>query len=300
MFTTNRKGKSNDMAQDDEYQQKQYNNLVMVPEHGAFFQRWKADSERMRATGKFIPDLKYGAATDEKLDLFQAAECDNGPLLVFIHGGWWRRHVKEDFSFIASAYTQMGINVAITDYTLAPAASVEEITKQQIRALAWLYRNSSRYGIDPERIVVAGHSAGGQLAAMLLATCWPDVSEELPENLLKGAVLMSGLYDLLPLCEVDFLNVDLMLTPENVGSISPAKLAQKNIAPFITALGAEESDAFHHQTRLIEAHWQSQLHASLDLPGVHHFSICDDLATPGRPLFEAAVALIKGLDQKST
>ncbi|RZI41201.1 alpha/beta hydrolase [Herbaspirillum sp. HC18] len=277
-----------------EYYNQQYNARAMIPDHPYVFTRWMKDSAQVRRSQAALFDIAYGEASGERLDFFPTNRS-GAPLLVFIHGGWWRSLDKSDFSFIAPAYTRAGFNVALTNYTLAPEASIAEIVMQQLRALAWLYRNSERYDFDPGRIMVAGHSAGAHLAAMMMAAVWPVFGADLPADLVKGGILLSGIYDLDPVQHAEFVNVDLKLKPEDVASLSPSAMPQAHAAPFLTAFGGLESDEFKRQTRLIAQHWQSSHTGDIPLPDANHLTICDAFATQGHPLYEASHALLAGL-----
>jgi arylformamidase len=276
----------NSAVRTPDYYNTQFNARAMVPDHPWIFTRWKKDSANIRRTVAGLFDLPYGETEGERLDFFPASRSD-APLVVFIHGGWWRSLDKSDFSFIAPSFTRAGINVAITNYTLAPAATLEEITMQQVRALAWLYRHAEQYDFDRTRIIVGGHSAGGHLSAMLMTAIWPAISHDLPLDLVKGGYLMSGVYDLEPVRLADFVNADLKLTPERVGPLSPARMPQSHATPFITTVGGLESEEFKRQTSLIGAAWKDSLVADIPAPAENHMTICDALATPGHALHEA-------------
>ncbi len=282
--------KNPDTRSNDYYNQ-QYNARAMIADHPYIFTRWQQDSIRVRRTTPGLFDLCYGDAPAERLDLFPANRA-GAPLLVFIHGGWWRSLDKSDFSFVAPAFTRAGINVALPNYTLVPNASIEDIVVQQLRALTWLYRNAEHYDIDRERIVVAGHSAGAHLTAMLLAAAWPVYANDLPRDLVKGGVMLSGLYDLAPVQQADFVNIDLKLTPERIARLSPAALPQSHSAPFITAVGGMESDEFKRQNALIGEQWKVNHIRDIPLPDANHLTICDAFASPGHPLFDATRDLV--------
>ena len=274
-----------------DYYGAQYNARAGIPDHAQIFERWARQSAKVRAEHPAQLDLVYGENAGERLDFFPAAQ-PGGPLLVFIHGGWWRSLDKSDFAFIAPAFTARGINVALTNYTLAPAAAIEDITLQQVGALAWLYRQARALGADPDRIIVSGHSAGGHLAAMLMAADWAAYAEDLPIDLIKGGLVFSGLYDLEPVQHAAFVNGDLGLTPERVGPLSPARMTQSHPTPFITAVGGLESEEFKRQNQLLQDTWRGSHLRDVALPEANHLTICDRLGSPGAPLFEAAIALI--------
>ena len=192
-------------------------------------------------------------------------------------------------------YRQAGFNVALTNYTLAPAASLEDITREQLRALAWLYRNAGRFDYDPERIVVAGHSAGGHLAAMMMAAQWHEWSNDLPVDLVKAGVLLSGLFDLEAIQHVDFVADDLKLTAERVDHLSPAWMPQSHQAPFITSVGDLESEEFKRQNQLISERWFESHRHDVLLDGYNHLTICDAFGSPEHPLFDSTCELIRSL-----
>jgi len=276
-----------------DYYDTQYNALAMVPDHPRIAGRWMSDSARVRRTNAGIFDIAYGDAPGERLDFFPA-NGGGAPLLVYIHGGWWRSRDKSDFSFVAPAYTRAGINVALTNYSLAPSATIEEIVLQQLRALAWLYRHADNYDFDRERIVVAGHSAGGHLAAMCMAAVWPVFGADLPAGLVKAGVLLSGLYDLEPVRHAQFVNADLRLTPERVARLSPALLPQSHPAPYLTAVGGLESEEFRRQNDLIRATWPGTHRGDIALPDANYLTIVDAFADPEGALHAAVRELVAG------
>ncbi|HEX7647010.1 MAG TPA: alpha/beta hydrolase [Noviherbaspirillum sp.] len=274
-----------------EYYSTQYNARAAIPDHPYIFTRWAKESAHVRRTTAALFDLAYGEADGERLDFFPAPRSD-APLLIFIHGGWWRSLDKSDFSFIAPAYTRAGFNVALINYTLAPAASIADIVRQQLRAMAWLYRHAEAYDFDPSRIVVAGHSAGAHLAAMMMAAVWPAYDPALPADLVKGGILMSGIYDLAPVLHTDFVNADLKLTTKDIEPLSPAGMPKAHDAPFITAVGGLESDEFKRQTGLLAQAWKQDHKDDIPLPDANHMTICDAFGTPGSALHEATVGLM--------
>ena len=272
----------------------QYNARAAIPDHPQIFSRWQTDSALARRTHAGVLDVAFGESDGERLDFFPATKR-GAPLLVFIHGGWWRSLDKSDFTFVVPPFLAAGCNVALTNYTLAPHASLEEITRQQLRALAWLYRNADQYEFNRERIIVAGHSAGAHLAAMMMAAQWSVFGEDLPTDLIKGGILMSGLYDLDPIRYAEFVNVDLKITPENALHLSPGFMPLSHAIPFITAVGDEESDEFKRHTALLSKNWQASHTADVLMPEINHLTICDAFANEEHALCKASCELIHTL-----
>lgn len=269
----------------------QYNNGLRVPDVDAILARWQQRAAEARDALAFT-SVAYGDDPTESLDLFAAEDAPaSAPLLVFVHGGYWRSLSKRDFSWIASPYVAAGIHVAVVDYGLAPRYPLETIVRQSLAAIAHLWLNAASLGIDPDAIVVAGHSAGGHLTAMMLAARWPDYDPRLPADLLRGGVAISGLYDLEPVLHTPYLNRDLQLTPERVAPLSPLYMTPATDAPLITAVGGDESDEFRRHDREIGIAWADCLREDVPLPGADHFVACERFAQPGERLFEATVDL---------
>ncbi len=166
---------------------------------------------------------------------------------------------------------------------------------QQAHALAWIYRNSSSLGLNKNKIVVSGHSAGGHLSAMLLAAKWPTAASDLPVDLVKGAITLSGLFDLRPVSKAPFLAKDVRLNESEAIALSPVFMPPATNAPLLTAVGELESEAFHDQTSEIEKAWKLSFQARMPALAANHFSICDRFATPNDPLFEQSLELLKAI-----
>jgi arylformamidase len=276
----------------NEFLEREYNPRVQIPTFADYFARWKADAQKTREALRAQLNMAYGTAAAETLDYFPAAP--GSPLLMFIHGGFWRALDKADFSWVAPPYVAAGISVAVLNYGLAPATPVPEIVQQMRRACAWIHANATALGFDQQRIYCCGHSAGGHLTAMMLATDWTAFSKSLPRHLLAGALTISGVFDLQPLTEAEFLRKDLNLDANAARGISPAFLALQNEAPLLRAVGALESAEFHRQSELIAAHWPGACPTQLiNVPDCNHLSVCDALATPGNTLFELWCAAMR-------
>jgi arylformamidase len=275
-----------------EFCEREYNARASIPEHPQIFARWAEQSAAVRRLRACVTDLNYGETAAEKLDLFPASR-DGAPLLVFIHGGYWRSLDKSDFSWVAPPFTNHGVSVALLNYGLAPKTPMEEIVRQMLRAHAWLYRNGDRLGFDPSRIYVSGHSAGGHLTAMMMAALWPAYAPDLPADLVKGGLAVSGIYDLEPLLHAPFVNVDLKLTTPRARRLSPVRLPPATDRPLYTAVGGLESSEFKRQTKLIGKAWPRNVARDIPMPNLHHLNVIDEVANPASPLFDAALELLR-------
>lgn len=274
-------------AADPAFLSREYNNRELFPDHPRHFARWQETAARARATMACHLDLAYGASPGETLDLFPSRKGD-GSLLVFIHGGYWRSLDKRDFSWLAPAWVDAGVSLAVVNYDLCPKVSIERIVQQMLGACAWLYRNAERYGMDEERLYVSGHSAGAQLAAMMLAALWPAYDRALPRDLVKGAVAVSGVYDMRPLTRVGWLSGDLRLDEESALKVSPAYLPPATRAPLYLTVGGLESSEFKRQNALLAQRWKAVLGGDIPMPGRDHFTVVDGLAEPASALFAGA------------
>jgi arylformamidase len=269
-----------------------YNNRELVPDHARYLSRWAEESKRARDIMTSHLDLRYGDMPGETIDLFPARKGD-GSCLMFIHGGYWRSLDKRDFSWLAPALVDGGISLAVVNYDLCPAVSIEDIVQQMLRASRWLWLHAEEFGMDQDRLYVGGHSAGGHLTAMLMCALWPVFDRQLPKDLWKGGLAVSGLYDLRPLIDVDFLQADLRLDDEAARRLSPALMPPATRAQLMTCVGGDESSEFHRQNALLRERWRAAVAESIPMPGRNHFSVLDALADEGSALFAGARRLMK-------
>lgn len=280
----------------------QYNNRVRIPECPQIFERWASQSALAREQPGVHLDLPYGAGPNETLDVFtpRTRGMSLAPVLVFIHGGWWRSLDKSDQSFLAPAFTERGAMVVMPNYALCPAVTIETIALQLVKALAWVHQHAAGFGGDPARIVVAGHSAGGHLAAMLLSCDWPAVdcanTRALPARLVKSALSISGLFDLEPLRQTPYLQVDLQLTPTAVRRLSPVRFPPP-AGTLFAVVGGGESEEFLRQNALIRKAWGARAVPVCEaVPGANHLSVLEALADPRSRLHALALRLLGSQD----
>jgi arylformamidase len=257
----------------------QYNNRARIPEHPSILKHWADASARAYELPGWVCDLAYGEDASERLDVHPAAR-PGAPVLVYIHGGYWRALDKRDQSFVAPPFVDAGAMVVLANYVLCPAVSIEQIVLQLVKALAWVYRHAAEYGGDPERIVVAGHSAGGHLATMLLACDWHAVAPDLPGDLVKSALSISGLYELEPLRHAPFLAPDIRLSAASAQRLSPAAMPPPR-GSLVTVVGGDESEEFLRQAALISQAWGPRVVVAAErVPQRNHMDVLNELADP--------------------
>ena len=270
----------------------QYDARAAIPEQAAIRQAWTERSAHTRATRRCVLDVPYGADATETLDIFLPAQANaaaRAPVLVYIHGGYWRALDKRDQSFIAAPFVDAGAVVVLPNHALAPAVSVRHIVLQLLQAVAWVHRHIGAHGGDPARLVVAGHSAGGHLAAMMLTCRWAEVAADLPPQVVHAALAVSGVFDLEPLRHAPFRAPDLKLTATEARALSPARMPPPPRGLLLAAVGGDESAEFHRQSRLIRAAWGEAIVPVCEtLPGRHHMNVLHDLAEPGTRLHALA------------
>ena len=271
-----------------------YNNSRAVSEYPAHLERWQSRSQALRTLLSYRADIPYGPAPRNRIDLFSpeapgasttAMSVKNEwPLLIFLHGGYWQYLGKHDWSGVAAPFIARGMAVAIVGYTLCPEITVRGIVDEVETACAHLYLHASEYGLDRGQFHVAGHSAGGHLAAMLLTTRWPARNASLPEKLFQSAVAVSGIFDLEPLTLTP-LNTALRLTSKDALAESPIFRRNLSNTPLLAVVGASETAEFLRQSQALCAAWPHTDY--LEAPGLNHFSVIDAFHDPASSLFKA-------------
>ena len=277
---------------DPDWLEAMYNNRARVPDHAMHFERWARDSERVRATQACTLDIPYGPSAGQRLDVFPAKR-PGAPVVVFIHGGYWRSMDKKEHAFLAPTWTEAGACVVVPNYDLCPTVTLTDIVMQMVRAIAWTWRHIGEYGGDPSRISVAGHSAGGHLAAMMLTCLWDRYDRALPPQLVTRALSISGLFDLEPVRHTPSLQASLHLTPSQVRQASPALLPPPPRGQLAAVVGGSESMEFLRHNEMIRRVWgQTHVPVCEALPGLNHFSVVEALTAPGHRLNRLALDLL--------
>ena len=270
----------------------EYNPRFRVPETGELLQGYLNESERVRTTLNNESSVAYGPTLSEVVDIFPAPESGN-PVHVFIHGGYWHSYSSRDHAFIAEALVANGVMTVLVNYALCPQVTIGEIVRQCRAAVAWTFRNIAEYGGDPEQITVSGHSAGGHLTGMLLATPW-DADYGLPADVIKGAMPISGLFDLAPF-PYTWLQPKLQLTWDQMRHYSPLLNLPPHPVPTIVAVGGEESGEFQRQSRdYVDRLRERNIPATfLSVPDRNHFTVVHDFLGTGGPLCDTLLELIR-------
>lgn len=264
-----------------EWFDRMYNNRALVPDFADHLRFWAEQSEAARNTLGGLTDISYGIGPSETLDIFPA-NTPNAPVMVFLHGGYWRALDKSDHSFVAPSFNQAGVCVVVPNYALCPAVGIPDIVMQMVKALSWVWRHIHEWGGDPHRIHVVGHSAGGHLAAMMMACLWPTHASDLPTDLVKSAVSVSGLYELDSVMRSPLLQADLRLDDAQVLRCSPAWLPRPETGCLWSLVGASESEEFIRHHRLIQQAWgEAYVPVCEAMPGLHHFNVLSALAEAG-------------------
>jgi arylformamidase len=258
--------------------EKEYDNRGRVPEHPEIFARWARDAAAYRAAARGAElGLSYGPSPRQTIDMFPAKDDDaSTPLGLFIHGGWWRSLEPTMFSQMAAGPNAKGVTVAVAGYDFCPQVSIATIIEQMRAACLWLWRKQRK------RIMVYGHSAGGHLAACMLAQEWKAFGADAPADLVPCAYAISGVFDLTPLVNIS-VNQDLRLDAAEAQRVSPVYWRVPAGRTLDAVVGALESSEFLRQSGTIVEAWRQSMAQTRyeEIAGANHFTIVDPLSQPG-------------------
>jgi len=262
----------------------EYSNRRRVPEHPQIFARWEAEAAHFRDAAAGELGLAYGDDARQKVDIFRSKEDHGGAHAVFIHGGYWQGFDRSSFSHMAQGLEIHGIPTAVPSYRLCPEVTLADIIADMQKFCLWLWKRSRRH------LVVAGHSAGGHLAACLVATDWKRLGG--PAHLVTAGLGISGLYDLRPLIPTA-INKTLRLDDKAARSASPLLWPTPHNVRFEAWVGGDESPEYLRQSASLEAAWLGGgvECSSVVVAGKNHFTVIDALTQPDSAMTTALAAL---------
>jgi arylformamidase len=274
------------MTQDPNWYEAEYNPRLSVADAADYAPKWKAWAEATRQSRPIRADLRYGRHPREIMDIFPVENAKGA--LVFIHGGYWRVHSKDVFSWAADALVDRGISVAVINYPLCPEVSVGDIVASCRRAVACLWKDHLT-PVEKANLAVSGHSAGGYLTGAMFATDWTKFG--LPAAPFVGGVPISGVFDVSPLIHTS-INVEARFTPESAAALNLFTQKQLVDAPFVPIYGALESSEFHRQSEEIARLWP-HTEPAIGFSNRHHFNVVEGIREPGSPLLETILRLLQ-------
>jgi len=257
---------------------REYDVEKSVPDFSIYVTHFLGNSALAREVTPHQADVPYGPTKAETANIFPAA-VPGSPVLIFIHGGYWKALTAHVFDMVAPGPVAAGYAVVNVTYALCPVVTITEIVRQVRAAIAWTWRHAPSFNGDPNRIYLAGHSAGGHLTAMAVLTDWAE-DYGLPDDVVKAAMPISGLFDLSPF-PMSFVQPQLRLSAEEVQRVSPILHIRPSPTPLVVAWGAAETAAFQRQSKDFLAAWQAAGNAgeALPIPGANHFEVLDGFMT---------------------
>lgn len=244
---------------------RQYNNRLNAPDFDHHLQEWERRSREAEHTYPHHKDISYGELAEEKLDIFPSQK-PGSKTLVFIHGGYWHRHTRADFHMLAEAFHRYDITIVLVGYQVMPAFSMDQLVQSCRKAVSWVQQHIGKYNGDPQQVYIAGHSAGAHLTAMVAA--------DPLRSSIQGICAISGLYDLIPI-QLSYVNAIIQLDEATAARNSPVNVQPLPGCRIVLAVGDDETDEYHAQSRGLFEKWSSPANPCelLEVPGCNHFSV---------------------------
>ncbi|MBD2362316.1 alpha/beta hydrolase fold domain-containing protein [Anabaena minutissima FACHB-250] len=264
----------------------QYNPGELGLDIPAYMNFYATNSAKVRNKLRCHLNVAFGPTVVEHLDIFPATE-PNSPILVFIHGGYWIMGSSKDFNFVAQGLVAANVTVVVVNYALCPKVTIDEIVRQNRSAITWIYHHAESFGADPNQIYVAGHSAGGHLTAMVMATDWKN-EYGVPDNIIKGGCAISSLFDLMPF-PYTWLQPKLQLTWAEVLRNSPMLNLPEKAGSLLITYGGEETSEFQRQSQDFLTAWKEKglTGEYLPQPQENHFTAIKGFLDADSPLCTA-------------
>ncbi len=259
----------------------EYNNQAKVKNFKNFVLEWAALSATARDELPTTTTCIYDESSKQKLDIIYPTVPSQSvvPVQIFFHGGYWKALSREIFYFVSRSFADHGVATVIVDYELIPTIDMAELIRQCRQSVAYIHQNAEELGLNSNEIHVSGHSAGGHIAAMCLATDWPNFQSGLPDQIIKSAVGVSGLYDLLPISKC-FLQDDLKLSSMDVTGLSPTHITAPKSGDMHFIVGAAEGPEYINQSETLAKVWPNVSQAPNILEPYNHFTIMSAYADP--------------------
>lgn len=262
------------------------------PDFPELVKRWiDRSAAHAQATGARM-NLAYGEGMREKLDFFSGGD-PNGPMVIYIHGGYWQRGDKNMYGFVTEAFIKHGVSVAMLNYDLTPSVRMGQMPAQIRKAISWCWHNSDDLGFSKEKVFVMGHSAGGHLTAMMMSTDWPAFDSEMPLEVICAGVPISGLFELEPLVHTS-LNIGPQMDIPEALQESPLFIPPTTNAPQLVVVGGGETEEFFRQSDTYVEKYQTDERRMerYDVPNDDHFDELERLAEDDSVFFQKSMDLI--------
>lgn len=258
-----------------------YSQFIYAPNISQVIDRWGSNSELVRNRLGNPLRFSYGDEEIESLDVYATTE-PNAPIHIFIHGGAWQEGTAKGYAFPAELFVNSGIHYVVPDFSWIQdvGGSLYPLVDQLRRAIAWIYRNAAKFSGNSDRLYLSGHSSGGHLAGVMLTTDWREEAD-LPNDIIKGGLCCSGMFDLKPI-RLSSRGEHLKFTDEMEDAFSPIRHLDNLHAPLVVAYGSYETPEFKRQSQAFAAA-VAQAGKSVQLivaENYNHFEVIETLANP--------------------